>query len=127
MKLINFFPTGSYTPEIITNMTEALNRNAIVQPVTFPVRAAIAAQSIDTLSILIGSSTPGTTLTIWHSSDSDHVDIHKLRILLEKIGRDKIYLDVPEKMKLDINFDSGSSIALVSPILLLLAGVHLLL
>jgi len=97
----------SYTPELIANMTEALNRNYVTQPVTFAVRAGIAAQSYDVLSNLIGSSVPGSTLTVWSPPD-DPVDMDALRHLINGIGHDKVYLDLPPPMYEQVQSSAGS-------------------
>ncbi|KAL1139979.1 hypothetical protein AAG570_006956 [Ranatra chinensis] len=117
---------GSYTPDHISNMTEALNRNLVVQPVTFAVRAGLAAQSYDTLSNLIDSSVPGTTLTIWYSSDNDYVNIPDLRKLVNNIGKDKIYLDLPEDMTKDLLSESSSISSTTVPLVLSLLSLIVL-
>lgn len=58
-------------------MTEVLNLNMVLtSPVTFAVRAAFAARSVEILTSLVNSSTnEATTLTIWSSDPNDVVDI----------------------------------------------------
>ncbi|XP_073972737.1 protein FAM151B isoform X2 [Rhodnius prolixus] len=113
----NGIDKGEYTVGIIEEMTDALNRNLVTSPVTFAVRAAIAAQSYEQLSNLIGSSVPGTTLTIWCGSN-DKTDLNLLRRLIHGIGRDKIYLDLPPEMIVDLAFPvvSGTDIGKQSPL-----------
>lgn len=89
-------------------MTEALNRNQVTKPVTFPVRAGLAAQSYSTLTSLIESSASGTTLTIW-SSDSDPVDYIALNKLIMKVGHDKVYIDMPNSMMDDLHLKNRVS------------------
>lgn len=78
-------------------MTEALSRNQVTRPVTFPVRAGIAAQSIETLSALVHLSPPGTTLTLW-SPETDPVDYVGLKKLVDGLGHNKVYIDIPKSM-----------------------------
>uniref|UniRef100_A0A069DRK9 Putative conserved secreted protein n=1 Tax=Panstrongylus megistus TaxID=65343 RepID=A0A069DRK9_9HEMI len=109
---------GEYTVKMIEEMTDALNRNLVTSAVTFAVRAGIAAQSYEQLSNLIGSSVPGSTLTIWSSSPNDKIDFHLLRRLIDGIGRDKVYLDLPPEMIVDLSFPivSGTDIGKQSPL-----------
>ncbi|XP_014244685.1 protein FAM151B isoform X2 [Cimex lectularius] len=123
----NGIDTGSYTPEIISDMTEALNRNLVVKPVTFAVRAGLAAQSYDALTNLIGSSVPGTTLTIWCSSPNDVTDMVLLRKLIDDIGVDKVYLDLPPDMMEALKSSAGNLIgkcALIAATTLLALGKY---
>ncbi|CAB0002753.1 unnamed protein product [Nesidiocoris tenuis] len=83
-----------YTPEDIDRMTEILAKNCIIQPVTFAVRAAFAANSRGVLTSLIKGSSDTTTLTIWASSRGDIVDMDELRALISDVGKDRVYLDL---------------------------------
>ncbi|KAK9507972.1 hypothetical protein O3M35_007727 [Rhynocoris fuscipes] len=89
-------------------MIDALNRNLVTSPVTYAVRAAIAAQSHEALSNLIESSVPGSTLTIWCSSNTDKTDVNLLKELIHKIGSDKIYLDLPPDMMIALAYPTGN-------------------
>uniref|UniRef100_A0A1B6DAG5 Menorin-like domain-containing protein n=1 Tax=Clastoptera arizonana TaxID=38151 RepID=A0A1B6DAG5_9HEMI len=114
---------GNYTTQHIDNMTDALNRNHVTKPVTFPVRAGIAAQSYDTLTKLIQSSISGTTLTIW-SPETDPVDFVALKKLIVDLGHDKVYIDIPSSMMSKLQSDSSVSniqpnISLLSSLLVL--------
>ncbi|XP_073827383.1 protein FAM151B isoform X2 [Musca autumnalis] len=93
---------GSYTPQEIAAMIYAIKENNVTdsgQPITFPVRAGIAANSQDELHDLVKAvnGTNNSTLTIW-SSQNDYVDIAKLRQLIFSFGFDRVYLDVPEEL-----------------------------
>ncbi|XP_061399046.1 protein FAM151B [Musca vetustissima] len=112
------FNNGSYTSQEIDAMILAIKANNITetgQPITFPVRAGIAANSQEELHDLVKAinGTNTSTLTIW-SSQNDYVDIAKLRELIFSFGFDRVYLDVPEEVssQLDLgredNEDSGS-------------------
>ncbi|XP_008474004.1 uncharacterized protein LOC103511072 [Diaphorina citri] len=84
-------------------MLKTLNRNKVLTPVTFPVRAVFATQSIELLQFLIDTSPLGSSLTIWMSTDSDKVCISKLKDLIRTIGKDRIFLDVPEFIREKLN------------------------
>lgn len=106
-------------------MTDALNKNSVMGAVTFPVRAGIAAQSFDPLTILMETSLPETTLTIW-SSPGDPVDIPKLAKLINKVGRERVFIDVPQDLYEKIivamenrSVDSSSSSLISSAIILM--------
>lgn len=122
------YNNGSYTPEEIEAMQKAIKSNNVTesgQPITFPVRAGIAANSIEGLHDLVRSinDTNDSTLTIW-SSENDYVDVDKLRKLIFSFGLDRVYLDVPEELssKLDLSQtdmekddgDNGGSVLLPS-------------
>lgn len=106
------FRDGKYTREQINQIVDAIKRNeihSIEHPITFPVRAGIAAQSVDTLTELLEhinqyrTESEFATLTIWSSPD-DYVDVPQLRRLIDTIGYDRVYVDVPadlmERLKL---------------------------
>lgn len=101
------FREGKYTAEHINQIIDAINQNganSIEHPITFPVRAGIAAQSEDTLTDLLlrvnrnRTESNFATLTIWSSPD-DYVDVPLLRQLIVSIGYDRIYVDVPDDLK----------------------------
>lgn len=107
------FTEGSYTNQQIDEMINGIKKNKVSNPLTFPVRAGIAAQSIPTLSRLYDSLKDSNvvTFTIW-SSDGDSVDVENLRKMIFHFGLDKVYIDVPEvlseKLRLDVEpSDSG--------------------
>ena len=86
-------------------MEEALKRNNVTQPVTFPVRAGLAARSADTLTRL-KDSVDNSTFTIW-SSQSDVVDANLLRTLIvDVLGRDRVFVDVPKNLMDKLNLTS---------------------
>lgn len=97
------FREGKYTREHVDQMIDAIHRsemNSAEHPITFPVRAGIAAQSEDTLTDLLQrvnqnrTESNHATLTIW-SSPQDYVDVPLLRQLIASIGYDRVYVDVP--------------------------------
>lgn len=91
-------------------MLAVIQANNVKQNVTFPVRACLAAKSIDVL-VNLTSAVANSTLTIWQSSESDVVDVDDLRELIQKIGLNKTYIDVPVNLlnQLRLNDINGGS------------------
>uniref|UniRef100_A0A6B2E6H2 Putative conserved secreted protein n=1 Tax=Phlebotomus kandelakii TaxID=1109342 RepID=A0A6B2E6H2_9DIPT len=115
-----FFTEGVYTDDQIALMSDSIRNNAIPgssHPITFPVRAGIAAQSLPQLASLMRTfnETNEVTLTIW-SSENDAVDVEKLRTLIFSVGIDKVYVDVPKDLldRLDLGNPSSASKKLFS-------------
>ncbi|XP_019895288.2 protein FAM151B isoform X2 [Musca domestica] len=101
------YNNGSYTHQEIDAMVVAIRTNNVTetgQPITFPVRAGIAANSQEELHHLVKAvnGTNNSTLTIW-SSQNDYVDVAKLRELIFSFGFDRVYLDVPEELSSQLN------------------------
>jgi len=78
-------------------MLKALSDNQITQPVTFPVRASLTAHSMDVMLRLLGETT-NSTLTLWGPA-TDVVDVPALKQVVEAVGRTRVYMDLPEKLK----------------------------
>jgi len=77
-------------------MREALERHGVTQPVTFPVRAGMVANSGTTLASL--GNIPNSTFTVW-SADDDTVNVTRLReVILDILGRDRVFVDVPKSL-----------------------------
>ena len=80
----------------IEPMIRILRDEQVRQKVTFPVRAVLAQNSYSELDHLLtfkfGASTG--SLTIW-SSPGDSVDFDKIVQVILRLGKDRIYLDVP--------------------------------
>lgn len=77
-------------------MREALERHQVTQPVTFPVRAGMVANSGTTLASL--RNIPNSTFTVW-SADDDTVNVTRLReVILDVLGRDRVFVDVPKSL-----------------------------
>ncbi|XP_014468258.1 PREDICTED: protein FAM151B isoform X2 [Dinoponera quadriceps] len=114
---------GRYLPSQIKMMTDALTDNQVKQSVTYPVRAGLAANDIEVMKKLLNGTTTSSnaTLTIW-SSEGDFVDVAQLKKLMADVGVDKIYLDVPEDLRKQINH-SGAPAALGSATMLVTSVV----
>ncbi|XP_012222554.1 protein FAM151B isoform X2 [Linepithema humile] len=101
---------GQYTLEQVQKMLDVLKENKVTQPITYPVRAGLVANDIESIKKLLENSTSSTTLTIWSSEDDD-VDVSQLSKLIQDVGLAKIYLDVPEKLKSQLNLTNASTVA----------------
>ncbi|KAK5644125.1 hypothetical protein RI129_007970 [Pyrocoelia pectoralis] len=113
---------ASYTDEQINDMVKVIKDHNITQPITFPVRAGIAAQSLDLLEKIVGNVT-NSTLTLWNGND-DYVEIQPLRELIFRLGVNKVYVDVPDDLKMSLHLDQlggGSNVQPITVLALVLA------
>ncbi|XP_011144690.1 protein FAM151B isoform X2 [Harpegnathos saltator] len=117
---------GRYTPEQIKMMTDVLAEKQIKQSVTYPVRAGLAANDIETVKVLLKNTTSdNATLTIW-SSEGDSVNVAQLSKLIQDVGIDKVYVDVPEDLKKQLDL-SGASVLGSATMLAMSAALGVLL
>ncbi|CAH1972809.1 unnamed protein product [Acanthoscelides obtectus] len=95
----NYGPSmfGKYKDTDIESMLHVIKTNNILNEITFPVRAGLAAESLDELQRLL-HTVKKSTLTLW-SHQNDNVDVRKLNNLIKEIGCDRIYIDVPESLR----------------------------
>lgn len=106
------YTIGSYTEEQSAGMKRVISENKVPEagsPITFPVRAGIAAQSKDVLMDLMSTfneTNSPVTLTIW-SGNEDAVDVDKLRDLIFSVGLDKVYVDVPQELADQLKLNEG--------------------
>lgn len=99
---------ASYTASHIDAMLNILQEYKVSQPVTFPVRAGIAAESIQQMQRLV-DSVSDSTLTMW-SHATDPVDVGHLESLIETVGLERVFLDVPEELLMQLRLDRISSV-----------------
>ncbi|XP_058454296.1 protein FAM151B [Malaya genurostris] len=104
---------GQYTEAHIQHMLNTIKDNGIDKmgyDITFPIRAGIAAYSVKELNNLYCSltHTNSVTFTIWSSAD-DAVNVVKLREFIFAIGLDRIYIDVPDQLRQQLNLTNGRS------------------
>ncbi|XP_077276580.1 protein FAM151B isoform X1 [Temnothorax americanus] len=100
---------GRYTTEQLKKMVDTLKENRVTQPVTYPVRAGLAANDIDGITALLKNTTfANATLTIW-SSEGDSVDAAQLSKLIREVGVDKVYVDVPKDLRSKLNLSGASA------------------
>lgn len=92
------------------------------QPITFPVRAGLAAESISVLSELL-EKVSGSTLTLW-SGDGDSVDVKNLKKLIETVGISRTYVDVPSDILSQLHLETiSASTVTKSHVVVLIATV----
>lgn len=91
----------TYTRDDVARMLNALDTHGINQTVSFPVRAVFAAESAPEMRELIGNYS-GATLTIW-SAETDSVHVGHLQEMMDAVGLEKIYVDVPRKLREKLN------------------------
>ncbi|XP_012524870.2 protein FAM151B isoform X2 [Monomorium pharaonis] len=100
---------GRYNTEQLKKMVDIVAENRVSQPVTYPVRAGLAANDIDGVKALLKNTTStNATLTIW-SSEGDFVDAAQLSKLIREVGVDKVYVDVPNDLRSKLNFSGASA------------------
>lgn len=85
-----------YSEKYIDDMVDVLFKNKYMKPVTYAVRASIAANSLPELQYLLETSPAGSTLTAWCSDPEDVIDNPKLVRLIGAVGANRMYLDLPE-------------------------------
>ncbi|VVC43282.1 Protein of unknown function DUF2181 [Cinara cedri] len=85
-----------YTEKYIDDMVDVLFKNKYMKPVTYAVRASLAANSIHELQYLLETSPAGSTLTVWCSDPRDVIDYPKLVSLVNTVGANRVYLDLPD-------------------------------
>ncbi|XP_057336649.1 protein FAM151B isoform X2 [Microplitis mediator] len=104
--LLPLISSGNYTEAQIDEMIKTLSN--VSQPVTFPIRAGLAVNDIELWSKLLNNTADkNSTLSIW-SGIGDSVDIDGLIKLIQGIGYDKVYVDVPEDIRKQIDGSKAS-------------------
>uniref|UniRef100_A0A4Y0BTW8 Menorin-like domain-containing protein n=1 Tax=Anopheles funestus TaxID=62324 RepID=A0A4Y0BTW8_ANOFN len=106
------FTDGLYTNPQVDAMIDAIRTNAIDKagnPITFPVRAGIVANSVKNMIRLYCDlkDTNDVTFTIWSSAD-DAVNVEKLREFIFTAGLDRTYVDVPEDLHRKLHLDENA-------------------
>lgn len=91
LQILIWFIAVKYDTSDIEQLTSLLIESKVVQPVTFPVHAVIAANSVEVLSTLILTSVDGTTLTLWcGEEEKDLLSYQKLSDLIKTVGRERV-------------------------------------
>ncbi|XP_055636457.1 protein FAM151B [Toxorhynchites rutilus septentrionalis] len=98
---------GNYSNVDVERMINVIRSNEIDvagYSLTFPIRAGIAACSLEELAYLYRTlkDSNDITFTIW-SGVEDAVDVDKLKLVMKTIGLNKIYVDVPEILRAQLN------------------------
>lgn len=96
-------------------MINILKEQKVTQPITYPVRAGLAANSMKVIKSLMENSSfiSNVTLTIW-SSEGDKVDAQTLSTLIRDIGVEKVYVDVPQDLMNKLYLSGASSVMVAS-------------
>ena len=104
-----------YTEKQIQEMIETLRKQKVTQPITYPVRAALAANDIQVIKSLLDKSSDmkNVTLTVW-SSEGDKVDENQLSALIRDVGVQKVFVDVPQDLLKKLHFSGASSVSVAS-------------
>ncbi|XP_046644331.1 uncharacterized protein LOC124329334 [Daphnia pulicaria] len=93
---------GSYTMDHMIQMRDALHAAQIRQPVTFPIRAGLSTSPESQRNILwLLEQIENSSLTVW-SSQYDIVDVPALMKLVNHIGKENIFVDVPSGLSCEI-------------------------
>lgn len=87
-----------YSERHINDMVDVLFKNKYMKPVTYAVRASFAVNSISELQYLLETSPVGSTLTVWCSDPKDIINYPKLVQLINTVGTNRVYLDLPDDM-----------------------------
>ncbi|CAH1163958.1 unnamed protein product [Phaedon cochleariae] len=111
-----------YSDTNIEDMNNTITKNNVTNEITFPVRAALAANSLPQMKKLL-NAVNGSTLTIWSSDENDKVDVASLKTLIADVGHTKVYLDVPEHLRKQILSNSGNRMAMSAFITIVIAGL----
>ncbi|XP_008558649.1 protein FAM151A isoform X2 [Microplitis demolitor] len=105
--ILPLISSGNYTEAQIDEMIKTVSN--VSQPVTYPVRAGLAVNDISVWSKLLNNTADkNATLTVW-SGAGDPVDINGLIKLIQEIGYDRVYVDVPESIRKEIDGSKASS------------------
>ncbi|XP_034247808.1 protein FAM151B [Thrips palmi] len=101
-----------YSPDQVKAMIAAIKNSAVDQPITYAVRAAFVANSLDELKSLLDQTPQASgqaTLSVWSSDDTDVVDVKQLKKNILALGKDRVYVDVGEQLAKDLNLSSASA------------------
>ncbi|KOX72097.1 hypothetical protein WN51_00958 [Melipona quadrifasciata] len=104
-----------YTEKQIQEMIDTLKKQKVTQPITYPVRAGLAANDIQVIKSLLEKSSEmkNATLTVW-SSEGDKVDPEQLSALIRDVGVKKVFVDVPQDLLNKLRFSGASSVSVAS-------------
>ncbi|XP_076239232.1 protein FAM151B [Calliopsis andreniformis] len=108
---------GRYTEKQVQNMIDTLKGHNVTQPITYPVRAGLAANGTKEIMSLMENSSSNATLTIW-SSEGDKVDVENLSKLIREVGVKKVYVDVPADLMKQLKLSGASSVSVTSMMIL---------
>merc|ERR1711934_710942 len=91
-------PEGQYSKDDFDKMRNLLLQHNVTSPVTLPLRASLAVNSVEPISeflLQMENLNPfPLSLTIWTGA-SDQVDRNALHRFIELVGKERVFLDVP--------------------------------
>ncbi|KAG7213402.1 hypothetical protein KM043_002687 [Ampulex compressa] len=118
---------GRYTEEHVRTMIDALQESKVTQPVTYPVRAGLVANGVDSVKSLMKNSSflSNVTLTIW-SSEGDEVNAVALSKLIRDMGVDKVYVDVPKDLWKKLRVSAAPTVGSMLPVVFVSIFITLL-
>jgi hypothetical protein len=86
---------GKYSLSHVKNMVDALRINEIQQPVTFPVFALFAPNSVQSLTWLL-DNVQGSSITLWGGKkDAPYHNRKRLTQLRDHLGNSRVFVDLP--------------------------------
>lgn len=85
---------GSYTRHMVDQMLAIVKEYSLLQPVTFPVNAALAKHSIGELQRLL-FQLPNSSLTLWAHA-GDPLTIEDLCVFRESFASNQLFYDLPK-------------------------------
>lgn len=115
---------AKYNEQTVKSMTDALDAAQITQPITYAVRAAFVANSLDELKMLLNETHQASgkaTLTVWSSDETDIVNVAQLKNNILAIGKDRVFLDVGEELAKQLDLASSALSTCASVVTTLLA------
>lgn len=110
----NATQTTGYTDDQVNKMIEMLKAKNVSQPITYAVRASLAAVSMAQMEKLVNNTdVKDTTLTIW-SHEDDAVNATELSKLINSVQHKNVYLDVPDALKSKLTLNGASGITVTT-------------
>jgi len=103
---------GNYTDQDYRKILDLNNKYQIGAPITVPLRACLLARSKKETVGYFDQAEASTTITVWSGGD-DEVDVDGLVDVINTIGKNRVYVDVPDELKTQLNALSSSPILVV--------------
>jgi hypothetical protein len=93
--------SGQYSTEDVNTAIQSLKKHHVIgkksggSEITFPLRAGLAIHSEDQVEELLKEAGPRSTITLWSAKEDPKIDVAKLEQFVDKIGRKRVFLDLP--------------------------------
>jgi len=92
--------SGQYSTEDVKTAIQSLKKYHVIgekgdTEITFPFRAGLAIHSVEQVEELLKEAGPRSTITLWAAKDDPQIDDAKLKEFVDKIGRNRVFLDLP--------------------------------